>query len=301
MIRFVGVLFYLICIAFASQIPSVTTPALFWSNKGYLGERDQISDVLATDKLVKSVFSKSVNPEIIVLFVEKEFSTKELSSLSGAYEEQPNGGYLSNLKRLIETSASSKVAPYVHGIYASSLIGTSIASDILNNLAHSNKVNVIVAADSLSPNGFSNPRTSESISNLKVEKMSIQQLEQKLGSDWEILSNGKTDVVLVYLNSDYKTDDELVGSVCNALNKVSYVAGFTGETAEVVLTSTFEELSSVYYKSSSDGSSDDDWPADIVEALLVMLPYVLILSVGITCAFQIQSELKFDAEKPKRV
>jgi len=301
-IAFVAVLLSIIYIAFASQAPIVTTPALFWSNQGFLGERDQTLEVLATDKLVRSIFSKSVNPEVVVLFVEKELSTKELSTLAGAYEQQPNGGSFSNLKRLIETSSSSKVAPYVHGIYSGSLVGTSIASDILVNLAHSNnKVNVVVASDYLSPNAFSNPRTSETISNLKVEKISIETLKQKLESDWEILSNGKTDVILVYLNSQYKSDDELVGSVSAALNKVSYVAAFTGETAEADLTSTFD-LTGVYYKDSGSDDSDDDtnWPAEIVEALLVMLPFIIILLMGLCCSFQIQSELKFDAEKPKR-
>jgi len=297
-ITFVAVLLSLICIAFASQ-PTVTTPVLFWSNQGILGQRDQTLEVLATDKLVKSVFSKSFNPEVVVLFVENELSTKELSSLSGAYEKQPNGGLLSNLKRLIETSSSSRVAPYVHGVYSSSLIGTSIASDILS-LIHSKQVNVFVASDSLSPSGFSNPRTSEPISNLKVEKMSIQTLKQKLESDWEIMNNDKTDVILVYLNSQYQADDELVGSVCAALNKVSYVAAFTGETAESQLTSTFDEYSGVYYKDSGSSDDDSDWPSEIVEALLVMLPFLVILFIGVCCSYQIQSELKFDAEKPKR-
>ena len=45
----------------------------------FLGERDQTLEVLATDKLVRSIFSKSVNPEVVVLFVEKEVCTDSLS------------------------------------------------------------------------------------------------------------------------------------------------------------------------------------------------------------------------------
>lgn len=299
-ITFAVVLFSLVCIALASQTPTVTTPALFWSNKGFLGDRDQTLEVLTTDKLVKSIFSKSVNPEVIVLFVEPELSTKEFSALSGAYEQLPNGGSFSNLKRLIETSSSSKVAPYVHGIYQSSLIGTSIASDVLSSLAQSSTVNVFVASDSVAPSGFSNPRTAESVSNLNIQKISIAELKQNLQSNWEILSNGKTDVVVVYLDAQYKADDEFVGSVCSML-AVPYVAVFTGETAESVLTTSVDEMSGLYYKDSSDDSGDDsNWPPEIVEALLVMIPYILILLVGVCCSFQIQSELKFDAEKPKR-
>lgn len=297
-ITFAVVLFSLICIALASQTPTITTPALFWSNKGFLGERDQTLEVLATDKLVKSIISQSINPEVIVLFVEPELSTKEFSTLAGAYEQLPNGGSFSNLKRLIETSASSKVAPYVHGIYQTSLVGTSIAADILSSLSHSSTVNVFVASDSLAPSGFSNPRTAESISNLNVQKISIAQFKQNLESNWEILSNGKTDVVVVYLNAHYKADDEFVGSVCAGLT-APYVAVFTAETAESILTTNVGEMKEVFYKDSS--SDDGNWPSEIVEALLVILPYIIILLLGLCCSFSIQSELKFDAEKPKRV
>ncbi len=50
-----------------------------------------------------------------------------------------------------------------------------------------------------------------------------------------------------------------------------------------------------------DGSCDGClWPNDVIEGLVVIAPFLIILLIGVTCNFQIQSELKYEAERPRR-
>lgn len=61
------------------------------------------------------------------------------------------------------------------------------------------------------------------------------------------------------------------------------------------------ELQSFEERNVQSAPGDDDYfPQPIVEALIVMVPFLFILSIGIYCTCGVQSELKFDAERPKR-
>jgi len=40
-----------------------------------------------------------------------------------------------------------------------------------------------------------------------------------------------------------------------------------------------------------------NWPDGVIEGLVVMIPFLSILLIGVCCTLQLQSDLKFDAEK----
>jgi hypothetical protein len=51
----------------------------------------------------------------------------------------------------------------------------------------------------------------------------------------------------------------------------------------------------------AQGSDRNDYfPDSMIQAWLVMFPFIIIIFVAVGCAFQLQSEFKFDAEKPRR-
>lgn len=49
-----------------------------------------------------------------------------------------------------------------------------------------------------------------------------------------------------------------------------------------------------------NGCNDCLWPDSVLEGLIVIAPFLIILIIGVTCNFQIQSELKYEAERPKK-
>jgi len=121
------------------------------------------------------------------------------------------------------------------------------------------------------------------------------------------------DAPAVHINDNevkqhYTADDFVVGSITSAVlrNCESYLAIFTAEKPLAKLTyslpTTHKRLQSFEARNVQADESDGDslFPQAISEALLVMIPFLLILSIGITCTFGIQSDLKFDAEKPKK-
>jgi len=49
----------------------------------------------------------------------------------------------------------------------------------------------------------------------------------------------------------------------------------------------------------ANDTPDDSLVSEIVEAVVVMIPFLFILTLGICCTCSVQSELKFDLEKRK--
>jgi len=267
-----------------------TTPVLMWSNtRFFTGQNIQEIDVVSVGEItaamrsqsnsLSSYINKQVTPEAIFVFVEPKLSSEQMSLLSRAHVQKPTGGSLSNLKKFIETSHSSLVLPYV----ASSNVG----KEIVESLKSKGPVHT-----------FNGQPDNVQISNY--------------------MSNGITDIIVVNFNSalvsmldesavasNFAADDAAIASWIALAKGAEYIAIFTANGADskildsemiaeqydhdVVFRDTFTQNGDLLYTT--------NWPVGIVEALIVMSPFLAILFIGICCTMQIQSDLKFDAEK----
>jgi len=303
-----------------------TSPLLLWSNTNYFTSRnEQIVPLVSTDDIeaafqqsnkenaIKNFVNANVKPEVIAVFIQPHLKTTELITFSDARNAQPNGGAFKNLKRFVETSPSSLVLPYVfstHNIQERPNIGTVIVDDIIKHLPSS--ANVIVASND------AEVATIKSIEKVKV--ISLNELSKMAHqSHWDILSNGVTDVIVVYLDKADQDNsrevinagDDYMNNIVASLKRANYVAAFTADSPVDSIHQSFpsthpvlqrfaasvqQVLDETYVATNDDGLMPDS----IVEALLVMLPFLIILFVGVCCTYNIQSVLKFDAERPKR-
>jgi len=296
-------------VAFAQQwiSPSLTSPVLMWSNKNAFAlKNEQKVDVLSANN-VESILSDAfkANPEVVVVFVEPHLRTEQLSILADAYQSHPTGGAFSHLKSAIENSVSSVVVPYV-----SVQTEESLASEIVSGvLSHVNNAKVIV--------GRAEGSTVLASLNSKAQTFTLQQLSAKLNDrTWDVLSNGVVDVVVVCFNApaahlgdkeaadQYKQDDAFVGSVVSALQQTSYVAVFTADKPVADIQYSFpasSETMKIFEERNIQGFHQNIYFFQAVsEALVVMVPFLIILTIGVACTCGVQSELKFDAEKSKK-
>lgn len=270
-----------------------------WSNTGYFkGVNTESVDMIDAfhvqnifqGKDTSLISQDNVNPEILVVFVESSLTTEKVGLLSNAYKAQSNGGSLSNLRTFVENSKSSAVFPYVINCEFRSFVPSLIASFPQSS-------SVIVANEE----GKSIPEISG------ASTYSINKLTEKLSNQWNILNNGVTDIIIVIFDAQskdqFQANDVIMGNVINALSgKTTYVAMFTGmkQPEYLAISRSFpvsHSLMKAFEGTFQQVNYSTPWPAGVIEALLVMLPFLLILSVGICCTFNIQSNLKFDAEK----
>jgi hypothetical protein len=213
-------------------------------------------------------------------------------------------------QRNVESARSSIVVPYAS---SESAIGSSLSSSIASSLSK----NAIVTV--ASSNG-------DKAINKNSNKITLKQLLEIATPSWTILSNGVTDLLVIYLEESFESDgnelflditttnmnlDSLLNNVCKSLKDSSYVAVYTADSpapsvqkrfpANDESLSAFEQMhAQSLYQASLLSSSSDYWTDDIITAVIIMVPFLLILFVGLCCTFRVQVPLKMDAEKPKK-
>jgi len=260
----------------------------------YVSVQDINSAFNQKSNSVSKYFNKnSEQSEVIIVFVEPSLSSEQIPLLAHSFESNPNGGSLSNIKKYVESSKSSLIFPYVSS--------PSVGSDLTQYLSSSLKGTTYIV------DGAS---------------MTIDELKEKINGNWEILSNGITDLIVVYFNSpallsmidessihsDYSNDDSSIKEIISAFGKkdIKYTAIFTanhaGSAFDVIQSytkSNGHEMRSfgAINRQTNDVLYTTNWPIGIVEAIFVMAPFIAILFVGICCTMQIQSTLKFDGER----
>jgi len=292
---FISLFVFQLCIAHIFSSLTQSSPIFMWSNTGYFtGVNTESVDVI--DALnVQNIFQgkdtsfisqDSINPEILVVFIESSLTTEKVGILSNAYQAQSNGGSLSNLRNLIENSKSSVVFPYVINCEFRSFVSSLTASF----------PSVIIATEE-----------GKSIPDVSGATYSFSKLTDKLSSNqWNILNNGVTDLIIVSFNpqsEQFQANDVTLGNVINALSgKTTYAAMFAGiqQPEYLAIARSFplsHPLMKAFEGTFQQVNYATAWPGGVIEALLVMVPFLFILSVGICCTFNIQSHLKFDAEK----
>jgi hypothetical protein len=299
--------------------PLNTSPAFIWGNANYLfsGQNKQVLDVVSSTDIKNALLRNKINtvlsshfiggnsqqPEVFFIFVEDQLRSDQVSVL---------GDSLHNLKSLIQTSSSSMAIPYVY------TTENSIGNEIVTGLAEvANKVVVATNGDS-----------SVLPASMRRNVITLDKL-LSLSSDnsWELLNNNQLDVVVVLFDSHSENnnlptmdskmvdgiaaDDAFIGKLlANIENKgVKYSALFTAQqpATQVQYFLPSSDPKMARFELAAEQVQDDPnscdgclWPNNVQEGLIVIAPFIIILIIGVTCNFQIQSELKYDAEKPKK-
>jgi len=284
--------------------PAFTSPVFMWSNTQYFtGQNVVVNELMSTEDVVSSLGGGESplkiqlkegrqQPEIVFVFVEPELRTEQFPMLADAYSVHPSGGAFSKLKGTIESYArSSLVVPFTH-VGNSKSIGSSIATDMITNLPQGG--NVIVVNSETAFSG----RTG-------IQRLTLEGLKVLLSTkDCSLLSNGVTDVVIVYfsspavhpnnvdqVSSSYANDDAYMHSILDSMT-ASYLAIFTAD--KPASESIKQARASLSVQQLAPQSI---YPGDVLEAQIVMIPFLFILLVGLCCTSSVQSDLKFDAEK----
>ena len=287
-----------------------TTPALFWSNYNYLAQKNLELNELLTDADVVQAIQRNDNtitkyfnaasqkPEVIAIFLEPQMRTEYFSYLAMAHHGS-NGGVFSQLKTLLDKSSSSLTLPYVTGTVGNSLVDSLVAS-----LAPQATVTVISNKQSNLP---------ESLKTKKAVSFATfgSQFQSNQNSDWEILNNGVTDLIVVCFDDErdqlnaklFEKDGDVVSSVISSIQSANYLAVFTSGQASEELAKEFPSTHPVLEKFEqqyTQYSPSTWWPDNVIAALLIMAPFIFILAVGINCTYGVQSALRYDLEKKQR-
>lgn len=300
----------IVCLSLATAqyfSSAFTSPLFMWSNtKFFVGKNVQVNEMVSTEDVLGSIkgvsspmgkyFSQErALPEVIVIFVEPELRTEQFPLLANSYASQPNGGAFSKLKGTLESYASSSVVVS----YSHSSFGQTIGSTIASLSSQGMKVTVAKKTGS--------SILSELDGRTDVNHVTLEQLTELASSNWEILSNGVPDLIVVGFDSpvvrpgnvelvsaSYNADDTYMNSFLHSIGRSTYVALFTAEKSATESVKQARAYLSLEQLGASNG--DSIFPPEVIEALIVMLPFLLILYIGVSCTSSVQSVLKFDAE-----
>jgi len=305
--------FLFVCLGSADYFgPTFTSPLFMWSNTQYfVGKNMHMNEYTLVDDVVNGLIGEqsSLDPflngekdqvEVIFVFVEPELRTEQFPMLADAYAVHPNGGAFSKLKGTLESYAtSSLVVSYTHSSGTFKSIGTSIVDELVANLAPGATITVAKDSDSDLFFGLASRRN--------VARLSLAQLKYVANKEWSILSDGKTDLVVVCFDSpavhpdnvdqvapSYVADDAFMYALLHSLGN-SYLAVFTSD--KPATESAKQARATLMVRQLSDTTDDSIYPSDVIEAHIVLIPFLIILFTGIYCTFGVQSDLKFDAEK----
>jgi len=278
-----------------------TSPVLAWSNSlVFEGKNVQILEAKRADE-VNIWTGRKDSIELVVLYIEPQMKTEEFTRIAGAWTDLSQGGAFTHLKNLFQFQSSSSVAfPYV----VSDSIANTLISTLLESAPARSEVVVVGTGSQLSALRGKNVR----------QIASFEALKEVMNPEWSLLHNGVSDLLIINLEVPqeksmeeiYSSHDNIFEVVDKAIKEAGYIAVFT--SSEPVpdvkrafpvshpLMARFEERQ----VQEQLGADDTFWPDHVVEGLIVMVPFIVILFVGVCCLFGVQSALKFDAEKATR-
>jgi len=270
----------LICAISSLQVKS-TVPALFWSNTNTFSkamyELNQIINTQDVEQILtqttdkfSSIISKT-SPQVTLVFLEAKLDTTNFYSVLGG-RSKDNTGYLPSLKAIIESSTTSMVAPYVN-----------ITGNFDQELAKEFTRVLIV-------------KQSEDMITVDGVVVSIEQLAKNV-------QNG--DLIIVYLDAvDIQQNNAIFQNVFDVVKSYNYVAAFTSsQQKSYQFEAVYPQLAKIQRDVQATlaiSGSSGYWLDGIVTALIIMIPFLIILFTGLCCTFSIQSELKFGGEKVKK-
>jgi len=241
------------------------------------------------------------NIELIVLYIEPQMKTEEFTRMVGAWTEDSQGGAFTHLKNLFQLQSSSSVAfPYV----VSDSIANTLVSSVLESAPLKSEVVVVGKGSQLS-----------SLAGKNIRRIpSFEELKAMLNPEWSLLHNGVSDLLVINLEVPqekdlreiYSSHDNIFEVVDRAIRDAGYIAVFTSSESVPEVKRAFPSSHPLMARFEERqlqeqlGADDTFWPDHVVEGLIVMVPFLIILFIGVCCLFEVQSALKFDAEKATR-
>jgi len=267
---------YSVLVALSLYLVAAHASSLYmWSNTKYFnGKNIEVAEQTSGDALKSALNGEGPlakylgdhsTPEAIVVFVEPELAQ---------HTPTLNTNTLSHLKGSLGSSASSL---NLHAV-SSQAAGSGLVMSLIQNLPTGATVTVA-----------RNPG-SKLLTNLNgrpdVKFITLEELKHRKDS------NGVADLVIVVL------DEPAADAVTSILRTTpgNYLAMLTTAKPESEAhfggSKLVQEVEAI-----NDGTS---WDSELIEAVIVMIPFVIILLTGICCTCSLQSALKFDGEKKRR-
>jgi len=262
----------LIGAALASESSTSTSPLFLWSNIPYFqGKNNQVKTLTPVESIQETLqnsgfISKTQKPETVIVFVQPNLN--DFVKISAARTSKPDGGAFANLKKLVETSTSSVVIPYV--LPKEGSISTHVVESLKSMIDGTTTI---------------------------VSKKFDQEEFKKTSN------NGLTDLIIVHFNGQFAEEDLLLNEYISMISSSTYVSIFTANESKddnKVINKRFSQndVRTLSKRLSQEDytSSGNIWNRSIVTGLVLMVPFIIILIVGLRCGFDIQSEINF--EKP---
>jgi hypothetical protein len=279
MLKVVVLVLGLICAISSIQVKS-TVPALFWSNTNAFSKSIyELNEIITTQDVEQiltlntekfaSVVTKT-SPQVTLVFLEAKLDTTNFYSVFGG-RTKDNVGYIPTLQKIVEGSSSSMIAPYVN-------ITGNFDAELSKQFTR-----IIVV------------KQSEDMMTVDGQVVAVEQLSNTV-------QNG--DLVIVYMDAkDIQQTNAIFQGVFNVVSRFQYVAAFTSaEQKSFHFEAVYPQLARMQrdVQSNLGSVSSGYWLDGIVEALIIMIPFIIILFTGLCCTFSVQSELRFEGEKIKK-
>jgi hypothetical protein len=252
-----------------ATLPPFPAPAVFWSNQGIFPAKQEQCVASLSERdiaaLVSSIATGSAaSQDVLSRYIDASAQRPEVVVVFLEQQSGTTREAYSFLKTFLDSAASSLVLPYVY-------------PEAPLSVAISEKASQAVVLDGIT--------SSESV---------------LAHFDSAILSNGKTDVVIVHVA---RGDASLIATIQQRISGSNFVLGYAADTnfqspvqaVRIVGRSTVDSGVVVVQDNYADG---DYWPADVWSGIVSSVALLIILAVGIGCLFELQTPTKF--EKPKR-
>jgi hypothetical protein len=297
---------------------SATIPLFVWSDSEIFNKHnEQVLNTLTTEDIENSLFSllgleargfignaQIGTTNTVVLFVEPQLQTDQIPHFGSAYATTTDGGSLSALKGIVETSKSSFVAPYV-----TSGIHFSLLDNILDRIA--SEIPVVLVRDEGSHLFQSLSRRDS------VQVVSVSNFKEAS------ISNDKASLIVVCLNRAHDAQvlashGDIIISISRQISSITsgnFVGMYTGNAAPSELLWTFPDPNAALFAQPRFGL----WEAPLyaanntnhtaprtymtgtmLEVFMVVIALLTMVFVGICniCALQVPET--FETPKPQQ-
>lgn len=308
-----------VCLVYGER----TLPLFVWSsNDLFSHQNDQVLDTLSSQDIEDvlkgflisnddKTFISGIkgNPEAVVLFLDTQLETDQISHYGSAYDTTNNGGSFSSLKRIIESSKSSLVAPYVVSESQYSLVDSAL-SRVANKMSGS----VLIARQD---GAYVNLYALKKSSNVQIISL------EELNGESKLFSNGVSDLIIVYLNiagsaEQFASHDALISSVSEMVSSATsgnFVGMYTGNGVPYSATKTIfvennyfmDQVYAVDTNCTGNCSGNNTnyhrtyLTGPILEAGMILISLVTMLFVGVCNLCYLQTPEAYEAPKVQKI
>jgi len=272
------------CGVSSSFFPDIPSPVFFWSGSNYFTAKNtQILGSTSTNEITNfllSILTKTdttsklsgykngeVAPELVIMWI---VTSEEFHSHS--YKQ---------IQPLIESSTSSIIFPYNY--HHNSIPSASI----VNNVIRAGE-KVIIAQDDV---------ITESEDLINIQK---KDLVSYLENNKNLFTNGKSDLLIVYLPTGSVDFISKVEQAVKELSHGNYVAVLTADSPVVRITETVTAVHTqiaVMQRDMWHFAQADFWPIQVWEGLMISLLLIFMLIIGVGCTATVQTPQRWGTGK----